>query len=138
MSYTTIQSTAIAVVPDYPETADTNYAAKCVHDFCVNNPDQVPEALEDLDSDDFVDEISGYLDVKGKRIEISLDTEEANYNIEIFDFLSGYFARCNDKPFLEVNGSSFDSREGTSGWTTYLDREGREIDIYAALDAYCR
>lgn len=135
MSYTTSAAVATCTVPDLSSVEE---AALAVYDYCVNHPDEIPESLDEYDSDDFVSAIESYLDFDDQEsLVISYDSEaDGNSCAEVFDFLASHFACLQSSPFMEVSWSSFDSRRGTQGGTDYYNRAGELIDVRAVLTAH--
>lgn len=135
MSYTSCAAVAICTVPDLSNAKE---AALAVYDYCVNHPDEIPESLEEYDSDDFVLAIECYLDFDDQgSLVISYDSEaDGNFDYEVFDFLVSHFACLQSSPFMEVSYSSSDSRRGTQGRTDYYSRAGELIDVRAVLTAH--
>jgi hypothetical protein len=134
MSYTAASATAHCTIAGL-DSAET--AALAVYDYLVNHPDEIPQALDEYDSDDFVATIASYLTVDDNQLTIHYSTESAgNYDAEVFDFLSSHFACLQTSPFMEVTWVVDDSRSGCSASTDYYDRSGKPIDIKAALTAH--
>ena len=134
MSYTAAFASATCKVAGFE---NTEAAALAVYDYLVNHPDEIPSALNDYDSDDFVFAIQSYLDLHGDNLVISYSTEsEGNYDSEVFDFLSSHFACLQTSPFMTVTWGVNDSRSGYDTGTTYWDRTGKQIDVEALLTAH--
>lgn len=135
MSTTTCAAVATCTVPDLSSAKE---AALAVYDYCVNHPDEIPESLDEYDSDDFVSAIENYLDFDDQgSLVISYDSEaDGNFDSEVFDFLASHFACLQSSPFMEVSHSSFDTRHGTDGRTDYYSRAGELIDVRAVLTAH--
>ena len=136
MSYTS--SSAIATC-SILGLADTRTAALAVYDYLVNHPDNIPEALNHLDSDDFIYEIECYLAVESSdtlTIAYSTDSDSANCSVEVFDFLTDHFAYLQTSPFMEVNWISSSNWGGTFSGTNYYDQNNKRLDIKAILTNY--
>ncbi|MGA1731175.1 MAG: hypothetical protein ACO4B5_13225 [Steroidobacteraceae bacterium] len=131
----TFQAHATALIPNTP---DVETAALGVHDWCVNHPEDIPDALSECYSDEFVETISNYLSLAPGAMDlasltISLDSDEANCDNEIFEFLCSHFASVQEAPFLSVSRGTFDSRTGANGWSQFFGQDGKEIDVEAVL-----
>ena len=137
VSYITSSAFATCTIA---ELDSTETAALAVYDYLVNHPDEIPEGLddEDTDSDGVVEQIETYLSLDGDELTISYDSESdsQNNNSEVFDFLSGHFACLQTSLYMKVQWSSTDRRTGTFGVTDYYDRQGKIIDIHALLTAH--
>jgi hypothetical protein len=136
MSYTSASSTATCCIAGL---RDTETAALAVYDYLVNHPEEIPEALDELDSDDVVHEITIYLAIESPdtlTIAYSTESGSANCSVEIFDFLTNHFACLQTSLFMEVNWVTFDSRDGSFSGTNYYDQNNKRVDIKALLTAH--
>lgn len=135
MSYTASSATAICTIAGL-DSART--AALAVYDYLVNHPDEIPEGLDEdeTDSDAFVLAVESYLSVQDDELTICYSSEaDGCYDSEVFDFLSSHFACLQTSPYMEVTWVCDDSRAGYSGGTDYYDRAGKPIDVRAILTA---
>ncbi len=136
MSYTSSSAAATCSIKGLD---DTRTAALAVYDYLVNHPDEIPEALDELDSDDVVHEIECYLAIESPdtlTIAYSTESESTNCSAEVFDFLTGHFACLQTSLFMEVNWVTFDSRDGSFSGTDYYDQSNKRVDIKALLTAH--
>lgn len=134
MSNTTSCATATCQVAELP---DTETAALAVYDYLVNHPDEIPEALNEGDSDETVAQIKSYLSLQGKHLTISYSTaHSSNYDSAVFDFLSKHFACLQTSLFMEVTWVVEDSKSGPSAGTDFYDRSGALIDVRDVLMAH--
>jgi hypothetical protein len=135
MSYTLSSAIAHCSIAGIDSTES---AALAVYDYLVNHPDEIPEALDEYDSDEVVTIIQSYLTCDSGQLTISYSTEsDSNSNSEVFDFLSSHFASLQTSLFMEVAWATYNSRDGriTSN-EEYYDRSGEPIDIKAVLSAH--
>lgn len=101
-----------------------------LQDWLVNHEDDIPEQFADLDDDDFKVEVSAYLELDGQELMISYDSEESdNYSSETFDFLSCHYANIMQSPFMKVEWTCYDSRDGLSSGTDYYDSSNKLINV---------
>ena len=136
MSYTSSSAAATCSITGLD---DTKTAALAVYDYLVNHPDEIPEALDEYDSDDVVHQIECYLAIESPdtlTIAYSSDSESANCSAEIFEFLSDHFACLQTSLFMEVTWITFDSRDGSFSGTDYYDQSNKRVDIKALLTAH--
>lgn len=134
MSYTAAFASATCQVAGLN---DTKTAALAVYDYLVNHPDEIPDSLNEGDSDETVAQIKSYLSLQGKHLTISYSTaHSSNNDSAVFDFLSRHFACLQTSPFMEVTWVVEDSRSGPSAGTDYYDRSGALIDVRAVLTAH--
>jgi hypothetical protein len=117
--------------------------ATAVLDWLTNNPDEMPEDLGFFDdSEEVVAELMRYItvvdkpDPGGPNFTISYDTEDGPSDVQVFEALATFCAVNHTGSHLRVGGSSYDSRGGTSSWARYYDKQGRLIDVDAALTTY--
>jgi hypothetical protein len=132
MSYTQVGYTVTCTI----DAPSLEQLVTELFDYCTNHEGEVPEALQDCeDFDDFASVAGGYIELHGSTLTITLDTEgDHNYNNEVFDFLTTHYAHIMTSNFMKVTWSSYDSRCGLSGDTTYYDRESNAIDIESLLN----
>ena len=134
MSYTIAYASAHCTIDNFK---DARSLALSIYDFLVNHPDEIPEAWEDYDLDDCVFAIESYLQLDGDALNISYSTEaDGNFNPEAFDFLSSHIAHLQSSPFMVVEWTVDDSREGVTSGSEYLDKNGESIDIHKAISDY--
>lgn len=80
-----------------------------------------------------------YVSQKEKEIQIFLDTEEDCNNSEVFDWLTQQFIPVMTSRYLKVESVTVDSRDGSSSWITFTDKNGNQItvdDLLAHYEAY--
>ena len=133
MSYDTSSATAHC---DVLNLGTAEEAAQAVCDYLVNHSDEIPEAWSELDPGMFVDELASYLTVSGNTLTIHYDCEESNGDPEVFDFLRKHFSCLQISDFCTVHWLTYSSRSGYSSGTNYYDREGKWVDVNAALSTY--
>ena len=136
MSYTSSSAAATCSITGLD---DTKTAALAVYDYLVNHPDEIPEALDEYDSDDVVHQIECYLAIESPdtlTIAYSTESEGSNCSVEVFDFLTDHFACLQTSSFMEVNWVAFDSRDGSFSGTNYYDQSNKRVDIKALLTAH--
>lgn len=136
MSYTTFGAVATCTIEGFTDTASV---ALAVYDYLVNHPDEIPDGLDDddMDSDEVVFNIESYMDLDGDNLTISYHSEnDGNYNSEIFDFLTSHFATLQSSPFMKVNWSVDDSRDGLSSGTDYYGKDSNRIDVDSILSQH--
>ena len=132
MSYTQHGSIATCTI----NTPSLEQLVTELFDYCTNHEEEIPEALQDCeDFDDFASVAGSYIELHGSILTLTLDTEEDyNSNSEVFDFLTTHYAHIMTSNFMKVTSSSYDSRCGLSGDTTYYDKESNAIDIESLLN----
>lgn len=110
-------------------------AALAVYDYCVNRPEEIPEGLDDdsIDSDTFVEIVESYLLCQGGEIAVIYNSEDANCDEEIFNFLSSHFSCLQSSLFMKTAWNRFNANDGPSGDVTYYDRSGHPVDVEAIL-----
>ena len=136
MSYTTSGAIATCTIEGFEDTASV---ALAVYDYLVNHPDEIPDGLDDddMDSDEVVFTIESYMDLDGDKLTISYHSEnDGNYNAMVFGFLTSHFAMLQSSPFMEVNWSVDDSRDGMSSGTDYYGKDGSLIDVDSILSQH--
>lgn len=107
-----------------------------LYDFCsalythTVNDETAPEELRELETaSEFADLICDYIELIGGELTVKFDTEEANNNTEIFDYITTYAAERMDAPFMKIMWISSDSREGLSADCTYYDNQNNLINV---------
>jgi hypothetical protein len=136
MSYTSSSAAATCSITGLD---DTRTAALAVYDYLVNHHDEIPESLDELDSDDVAHEIECYLAIESPgtlTIAYSTESDSANCSAEVFDFLTDHFACLQTSPYMEVTWVTFDSRDGAFSGTNYYDQSNKRVDIKALLTAH--
>jgi len=133
MSYTCHSAKATCKITAFEST---EAVALSVYDYLMNHTDEIPEGLEDYDSDDVVLAIQSYLALEDDTLTISYSTEdEGNFDSQIFDFLSSHFAYLQASLFMQVAWVVDDSRDGYTSGTDYYDRRNKRVDVEALLTA---
>lgn len=133
MSYTQHTVSAVCEVTNVLDTADL---ISQVYDYLTNHEKETPTELLNCESyEQFADILETYVTVENNRLVISIDTEENNYDMEIFDFLLDHYCHLMTSKFMKVTWICYDSRAGLSADCTYYDNKGNILDIERILNA---
>lgn len=133
MSYTQHTATATCEITGVLDTRDL---ISQVYDYLTNHKDKAPtELLNSKCFDHFADILELYVVVDDGTLTISVDTEENNYDNEIFDFLVDHYVHLMVSKFMKIVGICHDSRDGLSADCIYYDNQGNLIDIERMLNA---
>lgn len=133
MSFFTNEGRAICSIAGIDEAGEL---AMAVYDYLVNHPDEIPAALDgdDDDSDAAFLKIASYLSFDGTgRLVISLDDDG---DLDLWTFLTRHVACLQTSLYMSCHWRTHDSREGSDFGSFYLDRQGEEINLNRALEAY--
>jgi hypothetical protein len=131
MSYTHSVAYATCTVNNFLDVSDLCHA---LYAYLSDNSGEVPQNLFDCAGvEEFADAVEGYIELNGEHLTISLDTEEANNDNEIFDCIASYCALRMSSKFMKITYISDDSREGLSADTTYYDNTDSFIDIESLI-----
>jgi len=101
----------------------------------VSSKDNIPTDLLNTSQEEFADIVESYTSLCGNEIEVILDTEEANNDTEIFEYVTGHLIEIMTSKFMKEVWVSYDSREGLSANTIYYDKTGKIIDVEAMLNS---
>lgn len=131
-------SSASATCSIPPSLSSVSEIALSVYDYLINHPEEITDDLNDLgdDSDEFVENISGYLSLDRGVLQISYSTDESfNDNSAVFDFLSHHFSCLQTSLFMKVIWIVADTKSYSAG-VDYYDRSGQMIDVDFVLNSF--
>lgn len=132
MSYTQHRAIATCTIN---HVLDINDLCSQIYDYLTNHEDEIPEGLRDCDSfESFADKVSDYVELDNSKLIVTLDTEEANCDNEIFDFITDHYNHLMTSKFMKIVWMSYDSRAGLSADCTYYDNNNELIDIESILN----
>lgn len=135
MSYTHNSSTAKLTVCD---GFNVESYLDAISERCVREQNFIFENYGEEDGK--VDLYFGkYVRQYGNKVLIELDSEEDNYDVEVWDWLIDQFLPVMNSKFVEIKSASFDSREGVDCGTSYYMKDGTFIgsdDVYAIVEKH--
>jgi hypothetical protein len=126
MSYTHNAAIATCTVANIKSKEDVLLH---IYDYLTNHEDEIPPSLEWVTYEGFVEETEQYLELDGDKLTIKLDTEDGNYDQDIFDFISAHYATLMVSKYMKVIWITYDSRSGLSGECYLYDKNHRLVDI---------
>lgn len=133
MSYTHSVAYATCTVNSFLDVSDLCHA---LYAYLSDNSGKVPQNLFDCAGvEEFADAVESYIELNGENLTVSLDTEEANNDNEIFDCIASYCALRMTSKFMKITYISDDSREGLSADITYYDNTDSFIDVEALISS---
>jgi len=135
MSYTHISATANLTVCDgfNIESYLNAISGRCVKEqnFIFENYGE-EDGKVDLNFEKYVRQY-------GNKVLIEVDSEEDNYDSEVWDWLIDQFLPIMNSKFIEVKSASFDSREGVDCSISYYMKDGTFIgsdDIHKIVEQH--
>lgn len=138
MSYTHFTATATCQVA---EDFDLNEYVKSLVDFIGNHEDDLPESLQwlgDHEHEELVEKVKNYVRMEGKNLLMELDSEEENYDSELWDWLNDQIRQdVMTSKFMVIKQSTYDSKYGMDCGTSYYMKDGTfygSDDIQAILE----
>jgi hypothetical protein len=132
MSYTQFVSTAtLTVVDGFNLESFLNGIAE----RCVKEENFIFEENGEVDGKVDVD-LGAYVRQLGDKVLIECDTEESNYNSEVWDWLVDQFLPVMTSRFVEIKSASIDSREGVDVDVAYLGKNGKYITTTDLIQNY--
>ena len=135
MSYTHVSSTAKLTVCDDFDVASYLDA---ISERCVREQNFI--WYEFGEEDGKVDiNFGNYVRQYGNKVLIELDSEDDNYDSEVWDWLLDQFLPVMDSKFMKIKNASFDSRDGVDCNTSYYMKDGTIIgddDISAIVEQH--
>ncbi len=132
MSYTQFIATATCTVVD-----DFNLQSylDALSERCVKEENFIFE--ENGEDNGKVDvDFNAYVRQLGDNILIECDTEESNYDSQLWDWLMDQFVPVMTSRFMEIKSASVDSREGVSVNVAYLGKDNQYISTDDLIKNY--
>lgn len=83
----------------------------------------------DIDFEDYVRQSDG-------NILIECDTEENNYNSEVWDWLIDQFIPVMNSQFVQIKSATIDSRSGVDIGFSLYDKMGKVVDLTEIMEVY--
>ena len=131
MSYTQHIATATCTIE---HVLDVNDLCHQLYDYFTNHEDEIPESLADCNSvEEFSEIVERYVALLGDKLIVTMDTEESNYDNEIFDVITSHYAHLMSSKFMKITWVTYDSREGISADVNYYDSNNKLIDVEALI-----
>jgi hypothetical protein len=128
------------------DVEDAEQATRLVVNTALTDPafkNNIPSDLATENDEELYVEFKQYIKVDGLgQVVVTVDTDENNFCSELFDFIANILAAIHTGTCLEINWSSWDSREGLSGGCdrygpggVFIEPiiEGKALDAIAAL-----
>lgn len=138
MSYTHHTSSASCSVA---EGFDLDEYVKSLVDFIGNHLDDLPESLQWLGDDEpgmITEIIHRYVRMEGNTLLMELDSEEENYDSELWDWLNDQIRQdVMTSKFMTIKYSTYDTKWGMDCGTSYYMKDGTfygSDDIQAILE----
>ena len=132
MSYAQHAATATCTIE---HALDVNDICHHLYDYLTNHEDEIPEGLREYTTvEEFADALESYLELSADgQLTVSLDTDESNFDNEIFDFITSHYAHLMTSKFMKVTWITYDSRGGLSADVDYYDSNNNRIDVDALI-----
>jgi hypothetical protein len=139
MSYTHYTASASCSVA---EDFDLNEYVKSLVDFIGNHLDDLPDSIQwlgDYTHEELIETVKKYVRKSGGKILIELDSEESNYDSDLWDWLCDSIREdVMTSKLMVMNYSTNDSRNGVECGTSYYMKDGTfygSDDIEAILES---
>jgi hypothetical protein len=133
MSCTEHTATAICSLK---HTLDVTDLCHELYDYFTNHEGEIPESLADCTSvEEFADIVENYVALTDNELTITMNTEESNYDHEIFDVLSSHYAYLMSSKFMKVTYITYDSGSGLSADISYYNNNNEFIDIKSLIES---
>lgn len=139
MSYTHFTATASCQVA---ENFDLSQYLVSLADFAGNHVDDLPESLQWLGDhlhEELLEKMEKYVHMEGKNLLMELDSEDDNYDSEVWDWLCDQIrGDVMTSKFMVIKQSTYDSKYGMDCGTSYYMKDGTfygSDDIQAILES---
>jgi hypothetical protein len=133
MSYTTVSNIATC-------NLNVNSAEEAITlcvDWLQNHPEDMPSYLEEFTMEEVRQELSLYITMENGEqdgeVKVSMDTEDENGIVDIWDFIVGYFKEVHVGEYMVISYNSYCSKNGHSSSMEYYGEGGKFIDIDTIL-----
>lgn len=129
MSYTHCTSTAsCGVADDFNLDAYVKQTAKLIFEHYDSMPGDIRGAYLDFDNEEIEKDLNHYLHMNGSKLLIEFDSEESNGDTGVWDWLCDQIRQdVMTSNAMQINHSSYDSRDGVEVGNSYLLKNGTFI-----------
>lgn len=135
MSYTQFFCTAKCLVREYFNVeAYVEELALFITSGSDDIQYEVAYQFENQDTEQISKELLTYFQLIGDQLLINVDSEENS--TDVHDWLTTQVIKdVMISKFMEINAASYDSRSGLSCFTSFYDKDCKQIDIEQILNA---
>jgi hypothetical protein len=118
----TILSGIVTYMYQNPGEVETGHLME--YDWILNDDERDEEEVKDI----FRPYFESYDDTGSLVICCDSESDEGNYDAAVFSFLVQHLCLIQESDFMQVQCSTYDSREGTTLTTSYYDSTGTYYD----------